>query len=112
MSAPGGPPPLPSNPDENAGPQILGATYATTCFAFVTVVARFYVRTFMVKALGYDDFFMALAMATVSGHTCLNIVTLLIPTSVHNHSDIHWTLRETWSRPTVSTNESFRNGAS
>jgi hypothetical protein len=65
------PPPLPSNPDENAGPQILGATFSTTCLAFLTVVARFYVRSFMVKALGWDDFFMGLAMAVVSSLLCL-----------------------------------------
>lgn len=59
-------PPLPSNPDENAGPEILGATLSTTSLAFLTVIARFYVRGFIVKALGWDDYFMALAMAVVS----------------------------------------------
>lgn len=68
MASPGLPPdlpPLPSNPDENAGPQILGVILGTTSVALVTVLARFYVRTFMVKALGWDDFFMGLAMAEV-----------------------------------------------
>lgn len=69
MSAPN-PPPLPSNPAENAGPEILGATLATTCLAFLTVVGRFYVRSFVVKALGWDDLFMGLAMAVVSNSFC------------------------------------------
>lgn len=66
MSAPTGPPPLPSNPDENAGPQIFGAVLATTILAFVVAMPRFYVRAFMVKALGWDDLFMAIALALVS----------------------------------------------
>jgi hypothetical protein len=59
-------PPLPSNPDENEGAHVLGAVLSTTCLAFVILVARIYVRGFMVKALGLDDFFMGLAMALVS----------------------------------------------
>ncbi|ETN37705.1 uncharacterized protein HMPREF1541_07328 [Cyphellophora europaea CBS 101466] len=63
MATPADLPPLPSNPDENAGPHILGATLSTTCLAFVTVLARFYVRGFVVKNMGFDDYFMALAMS-------------------------------------------------
>ena len=48
-------PPLPSNPSENDGPHIIGATLATTVIAFVAATARFYVRTFVVRALGWDD---------------------------------------------------------
>lgn len=69
-AAPPPPPPgfpaLVSNPDDNAGPNIFGATLACTILAFMIFSGRFYVRAFMVKALGWDDYFMALAMAVVS----------------------------------------------
>lgn len=68
-SPPPGFPPLVSNPEENAGPNILGAAIGTTVLAFLFFSARFYVRSFMVKALGWDDYFMALAMALVSWPT-------------------------------------------
>lgn len=57
--------PLPSNPDENASSRIIASTVAVTTLAFITVSTRFYVRTALVKALGWDDFFMALAMVVV-----------------------------------------------
>jgi hypothetical protein len=59
-------PPLPSNPNEDAGPEILGAVLSTTSLAVLVLFARFYVRVFMVRALGWDDYTMGLAGLLVS----------------------------------------------
>jgi len=53
MSSPGGPH-LPSNPDENAGPRILGATFAITALALITYIARMCVRLIVVRNAGLD----------------------------------------------------------
>lgn len=58
-------PPLPSNPREDAGPRILGATLTTTCMAIVVVLTRFYVRRFMIRAIGWDDVVMLSALLLV-----------------------------------------------
>lgn len=58
---------LPSNPNEDAGPRILGATLTTTCLAITFVATRVYVRKVMIRAIGWDDLVMLLAMALVSG---------------------------------------------
>ncbi|KAK4125698.1 hypothetical protein N657DRAFT_678768 [Parathielavia appendiculata] len=64
MSSPGGLP-LPSNPDENDGPRILGATLAITSLALITYGARMGVRLIAVRNVGLDDYFMSFAMALV-----------------------------------------------
>ena len=53
VSAPGVPPPI-SNPDENAGPAILGAVVSVTSLALIVVLTRVYVRGFMIRNLGWD----------------------------------------------------------
>ncbi|KPI34996.1 uncharacterized protein AB675_11957 [Cyphellophora attinorum] len=60
-------PPLPSNADENASGHIIGATVAVSVLALLVTVTRFYVRGFIVRAVGWDDWLMALAMLLVSG---------------------------------------------
>ncbi|KAK4212791.1 hypothetical protein QBC37DRAFT_317662 [Rhypophila decipiens] len=69
MSAPeGGPAPLPSNPDDNAGPLILAATLIVTTAALITYIARVYARIFVVRNAGLDDYFMTLAIGlAISG---------------------------------------------
>jgi hypothetical protein len=47
-------PVLPSNPNENEGPKILGVTIAITSIALLVVLLRLYVRWFMVRAVGWD----------------------------------------------------------
>ncbi|KAL2270522.1 hypothetical protein VTJ83DRAFT_2706 [Remersonia thermophila] len=64
MSAPDMPP-LPSNPAENDGPRILGATLTVTTIAVLTSIARIYVRTNMVRSFGLDDYFMVFATLLV-----------------------------------------------
>ncbi|KAH7006752.1 hypothetical protein EDB80DRAFT_841889 [Ilyonectria destructans] len=54
---------LPSNPDENRGPDILAATLLVTTLATITVIARSYVRLFVIRNTGSDDVFMIVAMA-------------------------------------------------
>jgi hypothetical protein len=44
----------PIRPDENQGPTILGATLTVTIAAFLTVVARLYVRLRMIRNVGWD----------------------------------------------------------
>jgi hypothetical protein len=58
--------PLPSNTDENASGHIIGATAAVTVLALLVTVTRFYVRGFIVRAVGWDDWLMAWAMLLVS----------------------------------------------
>ena len=82
MAAPGGPP-LISIPWENEGPRILGATLSITTIALLTVVARQYVRLFLIRSPGWDDFFMVISMAlSITGQ----IVVLL---SVQNGAGRH-----------------------
>ncbi|KAK0621023.1 hypothetical protein B0T14DRAFT_432492 [Immersiella caudata] len=54
---------LPSNPAEDDGPRILGATLAITILALITYSTRLYVRLVMVRNVGLDDYFMSFAMA-------------------------------------------------
>jgi hypothetical protein len=54
MASSGGAAPLPSNPNDNDGPRILGATLAITSLALITYVARMYVRLFVVHNVGLD----------------------------------------------------------
>jgi hypothetical protein len=49
------PPPMPSNPAEDKGPMILAVMWTLTLFTTLFVVARWYVRLFLVKSLGLDD---------------------------------------------------------
>ncbi|KAK7218014.1 hypothetical protein V2G26_006017 [Clonostachys chloroleuca] len=53
-----------SNPDENAGPRILGAVATVTALAFILVIKRFYVRIVMIHNVGWDDALMALTIIT------------------------------------------------
>ncbi|SPO00298.1 related to integral membrane protein [Cephalotrichum gorgonifer] len=63
MAAPGGLPPLPSNPDEDESGIILGATLTVTSLATLSVLTRLYVRGLVVCNIGWDDAIMAFAMA-------------------------------------------------
>lgn len=56
---------IPSNPADDAGPRILGATIATTGVAILTVAARCYVRNFTIRNIGWDDYAMLLASTLV-----------------------------------------------
>ncbi|KAG9249435.1 uncharacterized protein F5Z01DRAFT_631735 [Emericellopsis atlantica] len=61
--APGLPPAI-SNPEEDESGRIMGAVVAVTTLALITVLTRFYVRTVMIRSLGWDDAMMALTMMT------------------------------------------------
>ncbi|CAG7565236.1 unnamed protein product [Fusarium equiseti] len=54
---------IPSNPNENGAADILGSTLFVVCLATVVVLARFYVRVFIIRGTGWDDAFMLLTMA-------------------------------------------------
>lgn len=49
-------------PDINNGPRIIIATAITTFIALILVLARFYVRVFLIRNVGWDDYIMALTM--------------------------------------------------
>ncbi|GIJ92617.1 hypothetical protein Asppvi_001895 [Aspergillus pseudoviridinutans] len=49
-------------PDDNRGPAILAATSTVTICALLTVLARMYVRVFMIRNVGADDYTMLLTM--------------------------------------------------
>ncbi|KAJ5963583.1 uncharacterized protein N7479_003459 [Penicillium vulpinum] len=49
-------------PDVNHGPKIIIATAITTAAALITVLARFYVRIYLIRNVGWDDHTMALTM--------------------------------------------------
>ncbi|CAG8077793.1 unnamed protein product [Penicillium olsonii] len=48
--------------DDNQGPRILIATAITTAAALIVVCARFYVRIFLIRNVGWDDYVMGLTM--------------------------------------------------
>ncbi|KAB8231513.1 integral membrane family protein [Aspergillus alliaceus] len=50
-------------PDESQASRILAATTITTAFALLTVLARMYVRIFVIRNVGLDDYTMMLTMA-------------------------------------------------
>ncbi|PWY88511.1 hypothetical protein BO70DRAFT_310345 [Aspergillus heteromorphus CBS 117.55] len=50
-------------PDVSQAPKILTATSITTMFALATVLARLYVRVFIIRNVGLDDYTMVLTMA-------------------------------------------------
>ncbi|KAM5356485.1 hypothetical protein ACJ41O_003131 [Fusarium nematophilum] len=54
---------LPSNPDENGATDMLIATVLIVSLATITVLARLYVRVFIIRNTGWDDWFMVFAMA-------------------------------------------------
>ncbi|KAG8676122.1 hypothetical protein FPOAC2_02205 [Fusarium poae] len=54
---------LPSNPQENASATILGSTVSIVTLATIVVLARLYVRVFIIRGTGWDDAFMILTMA-------------------------------------------------
>ncbi|KAB5578896.1 hypothetical protein GE09DRAFT_563600 [Coniochaeta sp. 2T2.1] len=54
--------PLVSNPAEDDGPRILGATLTVTIVALITVATRLYVRFGMIRNFGWDDGLMTFAM--------------------------------------------------
>ncbi|RAK72709.1 integral membrane family protein [Aspergillus fijiensis CBS 313.89] len=49
-------------PDDNQGPRILAATSIVTAGAAITVLARMYVRIFLIRNVGVDDYTMLLTM--------------------------------------------------
>jgi hypothetical protein len=51
-----------SGANDNHGSAILAITGATTAFACTVVLARLYVRAFMLKTFGADDWSMVVAM--------------------------------------------------
>jgi hypothetical protein len=46
---------------ENRGPELLGVNVAFLAAALVSILLRCYVRVFMVKAFGVDDWLMVVA---------------------------------------------------
>ncbi|KAF5011997.1 hypothetical protein FDECE_1937 [Fusarium decemcellulare] len=54
---------LPSNPDENGSTDILAATVFIVSLATVVVLARLYVRFFIIRNTGWDDGFMIASIA-------------------------------------------------
>lgn len=69
-------------PDENKGPQILGASATVTTIALITVVARLVVRSRIVRRLGND----------VS--TCVHFARCPSPSQLTNegHRTMRWPL--------------------
>ena len=57
--------PSPPVPDQNRGPGFLAEVVITTVAALVTVALRFYVRTHVVRALGWDDWIILLSMVII-----------------------------------------------
>ena len=50
---------LPSNPNENGAADILGSTLFVVCLATVVVLARLYVRLFVIRGTGWDVSFIS-----------------------------------------------------
>ncbi|KAK8076274.1 hypothetical protein PG994_003546 [Apiospora phragmitis] len=56
-------PPPPPPPDVNRGPEILAVTGTLVAATLCVVLLRLWVRLRLVRQLGWDDFFVAAAMA-------------------------------------------------
>ncbi|KAJ9419488.1 hypothetical protein FOXG_16067 [Fusarium oxysporum f. sp. lycopersici 4287] len=54
---------LPSNPNENGAANMLTATVFIITLSTIAVLARLYVRVFVIRNTGWDDGFMILSMA-------------------------------------------------
>ncbi|KAL5584033.1 hypothetical protein FOVSG1_015384 [Fusarium oxysporum f. sp. vasinfectum] len=54
---------LPSNPNENGATDILAATALIIALSTIVVLARLYVRIFVIRNTGWDDGFMILSIA-------------------------------------------------
>lgn len=48
----------------NRGPELQAVCLTMASLSFVSVVLRFYVRIRLVKAFGWDDFFMGCALVS------------------------------------------------
>ena len=51
---------------ENRGPELQAVGYILIISAFITLVLRGYVRVFLVKSFGFDDWAMVVAMVCKS----------------------------------------------
>ena len=59
------PPPV-SPDDPGIGPLMIGIMWTFTCLAMIAIALRLYVRIFIVKKLGLDDWFMMIAGVSIS----------------------------------------------
>jgi hypothetical protein len=57
---------FPVRPNENEGPTILGATLTVTIAAFITLIARMYVRIKMIRNVGWDVSILLVDLTWVS----------------------------------------------
>jgi hypothetical protein len=57
---------VPLPPDHNRGPEILAVCGGFVALALVAVLLRIWIRAFMVKSLGADDYVMIGAMVSVA----------------------------------------------
>lgn len=67
----------------NRGPAVLAIDSVGLVLAFITVVLRGYVRIFLLKAFGGDDWLMAAAMATFAAYNAFSITGVTYGTGQH-----------------------------
>ncbi|KAK4031677.1 hypothetical protein C8A01DRAFT_41873 [Parachaetomium inaequale] len=70
-------------PDENKGPEILGASVTVTTIALITVIVRLVVRSRIVRKLGTDDYAMVIAMLLSLGGLAVIIGQVLYGAGRH-----------------------------
>ncbi|KAK8108920.1 hypothetical protein PG984_014721 [Apiospora sp. TS-2023a] len=74
----------PPPPDVNRGPEILAVTGTLVGLTLCVVLLRLWVRLRMVRQLGWDDFFVAAAMALLFAE-----MMIIVP-EVHYGAGRHW----------------------
>ncbi|KAK7960703.1 hypothetical protein PG988_011917 [Apiospora saccharicola] len=74
----------PPPPDVNRGPEILAVTGTLVGIALCVVLLRLWVRLRMVRQLGWDDFFVAAAMALLFAE-----MIIIVP-EAHYGAGRHW----------------------
>ncbi|TVY19162.1 hypothetical protein LARI1_G002762 [Lachnellula arida] len=90
---------------DSHGARILGVTSFFTAFACTAVILRVYVRIFMLKLMGADDYVMLVAM--VCSVAILSFVVLEVQLGVGEHFGnphlmknydqiLHWTYHHSW----------------
>lgn len=67
----------------NRGPAVLAVDSVGLVLAFITVLLRGYVRIFMLKAFGWDDWLMAAAMVTFAAYNAFSITGVTYGTGQH-----------------------------
>ncbi|KAF3044530.1 hypothetical protein E8E11_008868 [Didymella keratinophila] len=70
---------------ENLAPHLLAITISLTALALITVIARFWVRVFILKTFGWDDVMMTISACLST--SCLGLFIKLVDLGLGRHAE-------------------------